>query len=273
MTKRPPVIEVVPGDLSDRNVLFGKRLFFPVWIKNVATSPVIVRTIAAKIEPDSSWTGDPQQMRFAGEAGVELLPGHKEIFSIAIVPPLDCLEHSNFIGVSVTFDLLGRVGRNESLNEVREKINWILVKEVPAVPQVEVFISFVDPENEELARLAAKYFKRAGITPYIAKSDEQCGSLFWADKIEPAIARSSGVLVVWTNDTTRRPKNVQREIEIAKRERRPIGIFLSNGVTPPAAFPASAIEHVRFDPAVPHAPFANAIAAAARRWREQDRLF
>lgn len=32
-------------------------------------------------------------------------------------------------------------------------------------------MSFVDPENEELAQLAATYIRRAGLTPYLAKDD------------------------------------------------------------------------------------------------------
>jgi hypothetical protein len=266
-------VEILQGDLGDREVLYGRRLSFPVWLKNRTKRPLWVRAVSVSLQPDTGWKGDANRMVFRSEPGLELPPDHKEVTRVSVIPPLDCLPNSNIVDVSVEYGTLAETRDGDLRQTDRRHVDWILVTEVPAPVGAEVFVSFKDPENEELAQLAAKYLCRAGLTPYLARDDGRCGCDYWREKIEPAIGRAAGTLVIWTADTRRHPEAVSREIGIAQRARVPLGLFLSRDVKAPVEYPPSVLEYFRFDPVAPHAAFAVGIADMARRWRETGQCF
>lgn len=266
-------LEILKSDLIDREVLFGERYQLAIWLKNKSSKALCVRAVWVRLQPDTGWVGLPDRMVFKSDLGVELLPDHKILARVPVVPPLDCLAHSNFVDVTVDYGTLEDLRNGHCRQVTRQHLDWLLVKDVPAPPGTDVFVSFKDQENEDLAQLAVKYLRRAGLSPYLARDDRRCGCDYWEDKITPAIRRSAGVLVIWSSDTVRRPDSVLREIGIARGGKVPVGLFLSNDVAPPAEYPADVLEYVRFDPARPHSAFADGIAASARRWRATSKLF
>ena len=96
-----------------------------------------------------------------------------------------------------------------------------------------MFVSFIDPENYPHAEVTALYLSRAGMQPYLAKRDMRTGCDYWQDKIFPAIDRSAGLLVIWTEETLRRPELVVREIQRAQSSGVPVGLFLARGYSHP----------------------------------------
>lgn len=266
-------IEILESDLFEREVMFGERFRLPVWLRSRSRKMLHVRAVSASLQPDNGWAGPPDRMVFRAELGLELPPDHKEVTRVSIIPPLDCLAYSNFVDVTVEYGTPADLSNGRARRVEKPHLDWLLVKEVPAPVGAEVFVSFKDPENENLAQLAAKYLRRAGLSPYLARGDEQCGRPYWPEKITPAIVRSVGLLAIWTPDVVRRPAAVRREMGIAKRSNVPLGLFLSGNTEPPADYPASVLEYVRFDPSAPQAAFADGIAAAARRWKESGRCF
>jgi hypothetical protein len=123
-----------------------------------------------------------------------------------------------------------------------------------------------------LARQAAVYLRRCGFRPYLAKSDTRPGCDFWREKIEPVIRSCSGVLVIWTDSTARRPDNVSREIQIARAVSVPVGLFLQEGLRAPPIYPTGRNEYHRFG-ADWHSDLAQGVLAASRQWRVSSRMF
>lgn len=266
-------IEMRNGNLRDREVLYGERLSYPVWLTNTRQDLLVVRAVSVRLESENGWRGDGSRFVFRHESGIELPPGQSKIWTIPIRPTLDCLENSNNPSVAVEYSAIASSRRRGIRQSQWHRGTWIVVKEVPPPDAAEVFVSFKDPENEELAQLAARYLRRAGLAPYLARDDEQCGRAYWEGKIMPAIVRSSGVLVIWSPDVVRSPDAVRREMGIAQRARVPLGLFLSRDVEAPVEYPPSVLEYVCFDPGAPHAAFADGIADMARRWRETGQCF
>jgi hypothetical protein len=266
-------IDILKSDLADREVLFGERFRFPFWLRNKTGETLCIRAVSASLQPDNGWVGPPDRMLFRSEIGLELRPSHKEVVRVSIVPPLDCLAYSNLVDVNVEYGTPADISKGHSRHAERRHLDWLLVKEVPTPAEAEVFVSFKDRENEDLAQLAVKYLRRAGLSPYLARDDQRCGCDYWEDKITPAILRSAGVLVIWSPDVVRRPDLVRREMGIARAANVPLGLFLSNDTEPPDEYPASVLEHVPFDPKAPYAAFAEGIATAAQRWKKSGRCF
>ena len=267
-------IDILKSDILEREVLYGERFRFPMWFKNRSTEALHVRAVSISLQADAGWVGPRTRMAFRAEIGLELPPGCMEIRHVTIVPPLDCLAYSNFLDVIVEYGSSTDLANGRPRLMEKRNLDWLLVKEVPApVSGAEVFVSFKDPENEDLAQLAAKYLRRAGFLPYLAREDGRCGSDYWEEKITPAIRRSAGILVIWSPEAVRHPESVQREIAIARSSAVSVGLFLSADADPPAEYPASILEYVRFDSSAPYAGFANGIAAAAKRWKVDRKCF
>lgn len=266
-------IEILKSHIPNREVLYSDRFPFPVWLTNKSAETICVKSVTARLQMDNEWAGDQNRRLFQSEEGFELPPGAKKVTRLSITPSLDCMEHSNFLDVIVEFGTPASFEACGWQRHERAHLDWVLVKKVPQLPGAQVFVSFKDPENEGLAYLAAKYLQRAGLQPYLARDDDRCGCDYWNDKIGPAIAGSTGVVVIWTKDVMRQPSAVLREITLAREAGTPLGLFLSRDAVAPEEYPASTLEHVRFDPIAPHAAFADAISAAAMRLKNGRTCF
>src|SRR5689334_18165272 len=105
MTKHDsPGLEIHKGDLVDHEVMYGKRISFPVWLKSTATSPIAVRAVTAELHPDNGWRGDSSRFVFRNEEGLQLAARDRDITSVAVIPTLDSLPNSNYVSISVEYD-------------------------------------------------------------------------------------------------------------------------------------------------------------------------
>src|SRR5207247_2184056 len=125
--------------------------------------------------------------------------------------------------------------------------DYVIVRPVPRYEDALVFVSFKDPEDEGIARLAEVLLSRAGLRAYLAKDDPRPASEYWRGKIEPAIRSSKAILVIWTPRTDVEPNVVLRETKFAQRSGVPVILCLERGVNPPKGFPPERREYVPFD--------------------------
>lgn len=253
--------------------MYMSDLPFPLHIRNVGSASIQLRGAYLRLAPSSGWHGDDDRLVNRQSLSAVLVPGQVHSLVVIVTPPLFAMHDSNMMDVGVEFAVVGPRGVGPVRSEVQSAFDWIEVREVPAHETAEIFVSFVDPDNENLATLASVMLRRAGLRPYLAREDSHPGCDYWADKIYPAIARSTGLFAIWTADTDRRPDKVMREITYAKSTNVAVGLFLSNGLAPPPAFPAKLKEHVPFDVNAPHEAFAHAIAAGRNRWATTGRFF
>jgi hypothetical protein len=274
MSDDAPVLAFEHTQGGDRAASFlrPKRLAF--WVRNTSGSAIHLRDVSVQLQAENAALRSDQTLISRSEAMDGDLPrGARQSVELTVVPPLVALPGSNVWSVRADFEQVGATGVGAPQSECREQFDWINLHDAPAHPDAEVFVSFVDPENDELAQLAELYLGRAGIRPYLAKRDTRIGCDYWEGKIMPAIARAAGMLVIWTDETLRRPDSVIREIEYAQLVGTPVGVFRSHETELPQLYPKSVKEYVGFNPHAPRKAFAHAIAAGAEVWRMTGRFF
>lgn len=256
----------------DRGAFYGKPKDVEFWIRNPGSERVLVESVTLHMQPDQGCARDLGGLEFRKDVGVELPGGGREHVSVGILPPLYCLAHSNYLDVSA--QVRPRTARKPRRPTcvVREQFSWVLLREPAPAPGVEVFISFADPEDLPLASLAKTYLARAGLTGYIASDDTRPGCDMWSEKIEPAIKRSIGTLVLWTPNTVAKPDKIRREIRFSRQIDVPVALFRGSNAHPPAEYPGAILEYVKFDTAAPQLEFAKGIASAAQQWRTTGRF-
>lgn len=261
-----------PGDDHEASFLKAKRLAF--WVRNASSSTVHLRSVSVQLESEQdSLRSEPSLVTRSEPMDDCLPPGAWQSVELTVIPPLTARPGSNSWTAHAEFQQVGPTGVSAPQSERQDLFDWINLRDAPAHPDAEVFVSFVDPENDELAQLAELYLRRAGIRPYLAKRETRIGCDYWEGKIMPAIARASGMLVIWTGETIRRPESVVREIEYAQTKGTPVGLFRAHETELPRLYPQSVKEYVGFDPHEPRSAFAHAIAAGASAWRMTGRFF
>jgi hypothetical protein len=259
----------LPGD---RRATYLVPTRYAFWVKNTSGAPVHIRTACVRLEPETGVnTGSPMLVAHR-DLDTYLAPGERRSVEVIVTPPLIALSVSNSFAVGVELEPVGSRGLGSSRWEWREQFDWTCVYDAPSHEDGEVFISFVE-ENDSLAECAARYLRRAGMRPYIAKHDSRVGCDYWEEKIYPAIDRSAGVLVIWTAETAARPASVLREIERARNSGRSFGLYLASGVAAPKQYPRKIKEYGSFDPGAPYADLAEAIAAGADHWAKTGEFF
>lgn len=274
MSNGARVLDFEHAHRLDRDVSYLGRARFALWLRNTSGTTVHVRSVAVRLQADDlSLSDDALLVSKQDGLDMRLEPGARGSVELVIVPPLIALGWSNSLTVSAEFESItdGRIGAPRF--ESREQFGYLIIREAPAHESAEVFVSFLDHENEALGDLAEMYLQRAGMRPYLAKRDTRTGCDYWKDKIYPAIERSCGVLVVWSADAVRRPENVVREMEHAQSVGVPVGLFLERGAKPPRLYPQAIKEYAAFDNSSPRVAFARAIAVGADRWAKIGRFF
>lgn len=262
------------ADRLEREITYLSRGSYAFWINNISTAVLHVRSAAVQLQGESpSVHGKPSLISRSKDLDMRLETGSRGAVRISVTAPLLAQAGSNSFSVSADFEVIGddRIGTPRSAR--RDQFDYLILGDALSHPAAEVFVSFIDPENYPHAEVTALYLSRAGMQPYLAKRDMRTGCDYWQDKIFPAIDRSAGLLVIWTEETLRRPELVVREIQRAQSSGVPVGLFLARGVQPPDQCPQAIVEYASFDPDDPREAFANAIAAGAATWAKTGRFF
>lgn len=274
MSNSSTFLELEHAERLERDVAYLSATRYPFWLRNASDYVIHVRSASVKLQgEDTSVAGAEALVNRRDGLPLRLEPGSRASVQVGLFPPLLAQPGSNSLTVSVEFETLSDRGVGTPRSLLRPQFDYIILGRAPSHPAAEVFVSFVDPENERIADVAAMYLDRAGIRPYLAKRDTRTGCDYWEEKIYPAIERSAGVLVIWTPDTFRRPESVIREIAHAKKRNIPVGLFRSAGAQLPGEYPKNIKEYASFDPAAPRQAFAEGIAAGFLHWAATGRFF
>ena len=109
------------------------------------------------------------------------------------------------------------------------------------------FISHKDRQDTERAQCLAGFLSKLGFIGYISEDDHRPGMDLWSEKIPQAISGSIGVIILWTSRAAKNPKNIYREITIAKSKRKRLILAREKGVRIPRAFPKKKFEYHPFE--------------------------
>lgn len=109
------------------------------------------------------------------------------------------------------------------------------------------FISHKDPQDTKRARCLAGFLSKLGFVGYISEDDHRPGMDLWPEKIPQAISDSIGVIILWTSRAAKNPKNIYREITLAKSKRKRLILAQEKGAQGPRAFPKKKFEYHPFE--------------------------
>jgi hypothetical protein len=270
------MLQLLRAPARNRNVDYLSVGDLPIGIRNDFAFPVLPEKIVLNFEVDHPCTSGYGEFRQSWTKGI-LNPGANEYENIRVRAKLLFGSSTNPCQITVTFredQGHGFWATNESTLGDRDHL---VIENAPVFQQSggeprSVFVSFKDPEDLELAELASELLERAGIEPYLAKTDSRTGSAYW-NKIYKAIRNAEGTLVIWTSSAAANRDNVIRELNYSKKHGTSVGLFLQRGVTAPPEYPANKKEFAHFTPPNAAEPLADSITAAVRRLRNGKTFF
>jgi hypothetical protein len=262
----------------DTSVDFLDVVEIPVGIRNRTHGPISLEEIALAFQPSATSVPVEAVTVHHRCKGQIQGPGALEYEKVRVCPSLLFQPWTNVFTITARYRSEGPSGVGVALAAVVAANEYIIVNNAPnfsgKLPRASVFISFKDPQDAELAGVAAELVRRAGFSPYLARNDERPGSNYWEDKIQPAIESAEATLVIWTPNTLRQPDTVLRELRYSQEVGTPAGLFLEDATELPRDYPASIREYGGpFVRRQPWESFAREIEAAARRWREDKTFF
>jgi hypothetical protein len=204
-----------------------KTQAIPVGIRS--TTRIILEDLLLTFQPSFPIPRDLVAVRYRC-SGCEVAANALEYFQIAVTPSLLFLPYTNYFDVAAVYRRPeGR--RRSSLYEATSlHASYLVVGQPPIFQPAQVFVSFKDPEDLELASLVGELLRRSGLESYLAREDPRPGSEYWRDKIEPAIRSSVALTVVWTHKTVGHDVSVVREVRIARRAGIPDVLLLEKGI-------------------------------------------
>jgi hypothetical protein len=174
--------------------------------------------------------------------------------------------YTNVFDVQVSYHRQVRNRLSKLLMEAkpRGESSFLIIRPAPSVFG-NIFISYKEPEDRELAIVFYNLAVAAGFAPYMAPTDMKPGSQIWREKIPQAIRNSKAAFVIWTSKAAL-GKGVEREIRLCRTNKIPDILLLEEGVSPPSAHKATDLEWTPFKITEAAIVFANAI----RSYREMQ---
>src|ERR1051326_730540 len=249
----------VPPPLNP-DVDFLGKVRVPVQLTNRSRHRILVERITLQFQ--SNYRVPPEELQITHNCqACALEPGELAYDNVAVIPKLMFLPYTNVFDVEVTYryETKGQVSKSNS--EKRKDVSYLIIQPAPAIFG-DLFISYKDPEDLELAEDLFNLAKLAGFNPYIAPNDINPGSEIWKDKIPQAIRGSKYFFVIWTSKTAS-GTGVQREIKICRDAAVPEVLLLEERMPPPAEYPRNK-EYLRFPRQHPALQFAKALEAQRR---------
>jgi hypothetical protein len=116
------------------------------------------------------------------------------------------------------------------------------------------------PDDEPFGRLMETMARRSGFQPFLKASNLRPGQDLWREVIEPTVAASHTIVIIWT-DKTDWGTGVAREVELARSLGLREVLLLQSGQSQPSLFEDTSIEYERFDEFNPGPHFSRAVSA------------
>lgn len=270
------MLQLLKAPAQNRNVDYLSTGELPIGVRNGFVFPVLPEEIVLTFEVDHPCTGGYAEVRQPWTKGI-LNPGANEYENIRAHVKLLFRRRTNPCQVTVIYRENPGGGFGPPKQSILGDRDHLVIENAPVFQPaggepLSVVVSFKDPEDLQLAELAVKLLRRAGVEPYLARTDSRMGAGYW-NKIYKAIRDAEGTLVIWTPDAVAKRVNVIRELNYSKKHGTSVGLFLQAGVLAPPEYPASKKEFAQFSPPNEAEPLADAITAAVGRFRKGKKFF
>lgn len=257
-------LTTVSTNPRDVRVDYLQEIIYPVAVRNTSQVPILLDDGFLEFQTDHPDV-TAQALRVSFPCNQRLEPGYFDYFRVAIRPNLLYRPSSNVFSANFRFRRQHPYHIGPVEHAAFDNMGYIIILDPPSFEQT--FISFKDPEDDELSVMLCTMARRAGFTPYRAKDQREPGiSDYWEVKIRPAIRSSKVTLALWTTRSfATDPNNVRRELQMSREAGTPVVLLRESNVEPPEEYPSRLVEHVLFDRSNPWVPFAEALARLAKR--------
>jgi len=216
-----------PDPSTARSICFLERFDIYIQIRNNTSRPLQVEKIECLFELDDEMDKYlPSTMPF-----LTLGPKQRNrMIRIVCEADLSLKAHTNFFRVRIHYT-------SDSKKIIEYDPHKFLVFVPLGEEDKQFFISHKDKEDTDISRLLAKLLRKLGYKGYLAEDDKRPGMNLWKEKIPSEIKCSAGFIILWTKNATKNPKNIYRELEIAKKMNKHLILAREDGVDIPKDFP------------------------------------
>jgi len=194
--------------------------------------------------------------------GVEIRPAKAEEIVVKVMPDSLYLAGTNQFSAMIRYKTVEVDKVSGQQTEIHSNLSYRLVRPC-SLDLGQVFISFKQPEDLDMANLLARLSSKAGFKPYLALRDPKLGTNQWR-RITRAIASSKSVMVVWTA-RTEWGGGVRREVRLARKKKLQEILLIQKGLQLPDIYQGTEIEYQPFDADIPAPAFGQAVSS----FREQ----
>ena len=223
-------------------------------ITNVSGRLQLVETITLQFQADVGTA----PIYVDCSCGIEIRPAKAEEVVVTVTPDSLYLAGTNQFSVMVRYKTVevDKVGVQQT--EVHSNLSYILVRP-SSLDLGQVFISFKQPEDLDIANLLARLSAKAGFKPYLALRDPKLGANQWR-RIARAIGSSKSVMVIWTT-RTEWGGGVRREVGLARGKKLHEALLIDESLQLPDLYQGTEMEYQYFNPDIPAAAFGKAITS------------
>jgi hypothetical protein len=241
------LIRLTIDKANPAKVNYLQTVSLTIAVENIGTSAtVVIDSLALRFQSRSSpgsSVADPHTTVVHPGGALSVAPSKLDYCTVQVRPNLLFLKYTNVFDVAISYRLSPNF---VDLNSFIGLGSYLVVN---AAPQLfgQVFISYKEPEDRNLANLLYDFARDAGFDPYIAPADLQTGSQIWTDKIPAAIKASKCVFVIWTPNAPKGP-GVKREVKIAQQHGVRVVPLLSKGTSFDTRVFGTDTEYTAFEP-------------------------
>lgn len=221
-----PITIVNCWSTPDLNIAYTENGIISVELKNNSTKTITIKTFEIEFETEPYFK--PYSVKSANP--VKIKSKNIEKIEVSFSTKLILKHSTNVYKIKLTLE-----------NQTHSKIllgassNSFIIHSCRPVTNL-AFISHKDPEDTELGNKVNFYLQKIGFEGYLAENDSRPGLDFWKEKILPKIDESNVVIILWTKNASRTPKNILREINYAKKKKKRIILVPEKDIKIPKEF-------------------------------------
>jgi hypothetical protein len=238
------------------NVDYMQEIDIPVSVFNHSPETIVIESVVLRFQAEwNSSAHDAVHERRFGR--FTIAPDREEYRKVSVLLRPILQSGTNVVDIIVTY--LKEASPAKKLTQQRKEVFYLVVQPPPTT-KGQLFISYKDPEDWDLAHILQRICERAGFVGYIAPADAKPGTDIWNDKIPGAVHNSKALVIIWSK-VTMFGEGVQKEIALARDLGVPEVLILERNVPAPSEFATMEAEISWFER--PNAPsdFSQAIVA------------
>ena len=220
--KRNPIIITSCWSVPNLNIAYIEEGIIFIELKNTSAKTITIKALKIEFETESSFK--PYSVTSKNIVKIK----SKNIIKIEVPfsTKLILKHQTNVYKIKITFSL-----ENQTHSKIFSAApsNSIVIHSRRPVTN-SMFVIHKDPIDTKLGNKVDFYLQKIGFSGFLAENDLRPGLNFWKDKIYPAIDECFAMIILWTKNASKTPKNILKEVKYAKTKKKPIILLREKNV-------------------------------------------